>query len=154
MSAGFRLRVLYWGRSRNRPLEKDVGARRVSLDRLLRESDFVTLHLPGSPGTRRLIGRRELGLMKPTAVLVNTARGTIVDEKALVAALRRKRIFAAGLDVFEKEPALAPGLARLPNAVLAPHAGSATLETRTRMAVLAAENIAAVLAGRKPLTPV
>ncbi|MBK7207232.1 MAG: D-glycerate dehydrogenase [Elusimicrobia bacterium] len=154
MSTGFRMRVLYWGRSRNRVLEKAVGARRVPLDRLLRESDFVTLHVPGSAATRHMIGRRELALMKPTAVLVNTARGTIVDEKALVTALRKKRVFAAGLDVYEKEPLLAPGLARLPNAVLAPHAGSATLETRTRMATLAAGNIAAVLAGHKPLTPV
>jgi len=154
MSAGFEMRVIYWGRSRNREMEAKQDARRVALDRLLRESDFVSIHLPGGPGTRRLIGRRELSLMKPTAVLVNTARGTVVDEKALVAALRRGRPFAAGLDVYEKEPRLAPGLARLPNVVLAPHIGSATLETRTGMALLAAENIAAVLSGKKPLTPV
>lgn len=154
MSAGFEMRVLYWGRSKNRDLESTRGARRVSLDRLMKESDFVSIHLPGGPGTRRLIGRRELALMKPTAVLVNTARGTVIDETALVAALRRGRPFAAGLDVYENEPRLAPGLARLPNVVLAPHVGSATLETRTRMALLAAENVAAVLSGRKPPTPV
>lgn len=154
MSAGFDMRLLYWGRSRHPDLEAKQGARRVALDTLLRQSDFVSIHVPGGPGTRRLIGRRELNLMKPTAVLVNTARGTVVDEKALVAALRRGRPFAAGLDVYEEEPRLAPGLARLPNVVLAPHIGSATLETRTRMALLAAENIAAVLSGKKPVTPV
>lgn len=154
MSTGFRMPILYWGRSRNPALEKGTGARRAALDDLLRRSDFVSIHLPGGAGTRRLIGRRELNLMKPTAVLVNTARGTVVDERALVAALKRGRPFAAGLDVYEEEPRLAPGLAVLPNVVLAPHAGSATIETRTRMAVLAAQNVVAVLSGKKPPTPV
>jgi glyoxylate reductase len=110
--------------------------------------------VPLNDGTRRLIGEKELALMKPTAVLVNTARGPVVDESALARALKAGRPWAAGLDVFEREPALAEGLAALPNVVLAPHAGSATVEARRRMAVLAAENLAAVLEGRPPFTPI
>lgn len=151
---GFNMRILYWGRRSNTALEQESGARRVSLEELLTESDFVSLHVPLAPETRYLIDEKALARMKPTAVLVNTARGPVVDEAALVRALRERKIFAAGLDVFEKEPALTPGLAELPNVVLAPHAGSATFDTRDRMARLAAENVWAVLSGRPPLTPV
>jgi glyoxylate reductase len=154
MSRGFGMKILYWGRTRNVEIEQELGGRKVELTDLLKESDFVSLHVPLNAGTRYLIGEKELALMKPTSVLVNTARGPVIDEAALVLALRGGRPFAAGLDVYEKEPALTPGLADLPNVVLAPHAGSATVETRARMAVLAAENIAAVLEGRPPLTPV
>ncbi len=154
MSRGFQMKILYWGRNRNEEIEKEFGGRKVELTELLKESDFVSLHVPLSAGTRHLIGKKELELMKPTSVLVNTARGPVIDEAALVLALRAGRPFAAGLDVYEKEPALSLGLSDLPNVVLAPHAGSATVETRARMAVLAAENIAAVLEGRPPLTPV
>jgi len=120
----------------------------LPLDELLERSDFVSLHLPLSPETRHLIGERELRRMRPHAILVNTARGPIVDEAALVRALREGWIAGAGLDVFEREPALAPGLAELPQVVLAPHVGSATTATRDRMAELAAESIVAALAGK------
>ena len=116
-----------------------------SLDELLERSDFVSLHVPLTPETRHLIGARELGLMRPHAVLINTARGPIIDERALVVALRSGQIRAAGLDVFEHEPALAAGLAELSNVVLCPHLGSATLATRDRMAEIAAQNIVACL---------
>jgi len=126
----------------------------VPLDELLERSDFVSLHVPLTPETRHLIAERELARMRPSAVLVNTARGAIVDEAALVRALRQGVIAGAALDVFEDEPALAPGLAELPNVVLCPHLGSATYDTRDRMAEIAAQNVVACLAGRALLTPV
>jgi glyoxylate reductase len=149
-SVGFRMRVLYADPSHHPTLDKELGARRVPLDELLRESDFVSLHVPLTAETRHLIGAAQLAMMKQTAVLVNTARGPVIDEAALVAALKAGTIAAAGLDVYEDEPRLAPGLADLPNVVLLPHLGSATLETRARMAAMAAENLLAVLAGRRP----
>jgi glyoxylate reductase len=120
------------------------------LPTLLREADFVTLHVPLTPETRHLISTPELALMKPTAYLINTARGPVVDEAALVEALRRGQIKGAGLDVYEKEPQLSPGLAALENVVLLPHVGSATIETRTRMGLMAAENLLAGLRGERP----
>jgi len=153
-ATGFGMRILYASRSRKEEAERELGARRVSLEELLRESDFVSLHTPLTPETRHLIGERELSLMKPAAVLVNTARGPVVDEAALAAALARRRIFAAGLDVYEREPEVHPALLGLENAVLAPHIGSASIETRARMAALAAENLRAVLSGRRPPSPV
>jgi glyoxylate reductase len=157
MAAGFDMRVIYNHRRPNKEMD-DLGgaggARRVPLEELLREADFISLHVPLSDATRHLIGRKELALMKPTAVLINTARGPVVDEEALVEALREKRLFAAGLDVYEREPALHPGLFELENVVLLPHIGSATVSTRNRMAQMAAENLIAMLAGRKPATPV
>lgn len=150
MSRGFEMRVLYFSRNANEILERELGAHRVSLEALLRESDFVSLHVPLSRETHHLIGRRELGWMKPGAVLVNTARGPVIDEIELVRALRSGRIAGAGLDVYEREPRLAPGLSRCPNAVLAPHLASATTETRDRMARLAAENLIAGLKGERP----
>ena len=147
---GFRMRVLYFSRSQNEALEQAVGAERVELDELLRQADFVSIHVDLNPTTHHLIGRRELALMKPTAFLINASRGPVVDEAALVEALRERRIAGAGLDVYENEPELAPGLAELPNAVLLPHLGSATTGTRTRMAILAATNIVAMLRGERP----
>jgi len=149
-SAGFGMRVLYTSRSVNEKMEVKLGARRVDLDTLLRESDFVSLHVPLTPQTRHLLGRREFGLMKKTAVLVNTSRGPVIKEAALVEALRAGELFAAGLDVYEDEPSLCPGLAELDNAVLMPHVGSGTVATRSKMAEMAAANIVAVLKGRKP----
>ena len=134
---GFRMEVLFHSRSGG-----------VAKDELLARSDFVSLHAPLTPDTRHWIGEPELRRMKPTAVLVNTARGALVDEAALVRALRLGWIAAAGLDVFEREPALAAGLVDLPNVVLAPHVGSATVATRDRMAEVAAANIVAALAGK------
>jgi glyoxylate reductase len=151
---GFGMEILYHNRSRNEEAEEELGARYVGLEDLLRESDFVSIHAPLTDETRHLIGERELGLMAETAVLVNTSRGPVVDEAALAQALREGRIFAAGLDVYEGEPEVHPGLLELENVVLAPHIGSATVETRDRMATLAAENLAAVLRGEQPKTPV
>lgn len=121
-----------------------------SLDHLLGEVDVVSLHVPLTDATRHLIGARELGLMRPTAVLVNTARGPVVDEAALAAALEAQTIFAAGLDVFEREPEVHPKLLAAPRAVLLPHIGSATTATRTRMTFVASEGVRAVLAGEQP----
>jgi lactate dehydrogenase-like 2-hydroxyacid dehydrogenase len=149
-SVGFGMKVLYTNPSPRPELEREVGAKRVGLDEVLRESDFVSIHCPLTEETTHLIGRRELGLMKPSAYLINAARGPIVDERALVEALQEKRIAGAGLDVYENEPALAPGLADLPNVVLLPHLGSASTGTRTRMATMAAENLLAVLDRRIP----
>ena len=135
-------------------VEAELGAQFMSLDELLATSDVVSLNCPYSPATHHLIGERELGLMKPTAFLVNTARGPIIDEAALVAALQHCTISGAGLDVFENEPAVHPGLLECENAVLVPHLGSATVETRGDMARLAAHNAVNVLAGVQPPTPI
>lgn len=135
-------------------VEKALGAERLPLEQLLAGSDVVSLHCPLTPETRHLIGAAELAAMKPTAVLVNAARGPIVDEAALAEALAEGRIAAAGLDVFEREPEVEPRLLGLDNVVLTPHLGSATVETRTAMAELAARNAISVLGGHGPITPV
>jgi len=147
-AAGFQMRLLYHNRSRNDAAEREFGAEWAPLDALLERSDFVSVHTPLSPETRHLIGRRELQKMKPTAILINTARGAVVDQAALTEALRERRIAAAGLDVFETEP-ISPDdpLLSLDNVVVLPHVGSASIATRTKMAVLAAENLAAGLRG-------
>ncbi|MFM7253722.1 MAG: 2-hydroxyacid dehydrogenase [Ilumatobacteraceae bacterium] len=135
-------------------IEAELGAVFMSQDELLASSDVVSLNCPYSPATHHLIGAAELARMKPSAYLVNTARGPIVDEAALVDALRAGTIAGAGLDVFEHEPAVHPGLLECEQAVLIPHLGSATIETRSAMATLAARNVAAVLAGSTPPTPI
>ena len=149
-AVGFRMKVLYTARTPKPDLEKKTGARRVDLETLLRESDLISLHVPLTPATRHLVGERELALMKPSAYLINTSRGAVVDETALVAALSEKRIAGAGLDVFEDEPTLAPGLASLENVVVLPHIGSATIGTRSRMSEIAARNLLAVLKHERP----
>ena len=150
-SRGWCMKVLYTTQSnKNVVLEEMLGAKRVDLETLLKESDFISIHTPLTEKTRHLIGAKELSLMKRTAYLINTARGAVIDEAALVEALRNKQIAGAGLDVYEEEPKLKPGLAELDNVVLAPHLGSATVETRTKMAIMAAENIIAVLNKQKP----
>lgn len=146
---GFRMTILYAGR-RPSPEIESLGGRRATLDELLAASDFVSLHTPLTAETRHLIDARALALMKPTAYLINTARGPVVDEKALVEALRSGRIAGAGLDVYEDEPKMAPGLADCPNTVLLPHLGSATIATRAAMARIAAENLCAALRGERP----
>jgi glyoxylate reductase len=151
---GFGMEVLYHSRSRKKDAEKELGARYLDLDDLLRESDFVSIHTPLTDETRHLIGERELDLLQETAVLVNTSRGPVVDEAALADALQNGRVFAAGFDVYEEEPKVHPKLLDLENAVLAPHIGSATVETRDRMAAMAAENLRVVLRGEEPKTPV
>ncbi len=153
--AGFGMRLVYHNRRRSPELEAATGAVSRSLDELLAESDHVVVCAPLTAETRGLIGARELALMKPTAVFVNVARGPVVDEAALVAALRVGRPWAAGLDVFEREPITADHpLLTLPNVVATPHVGSASVQTRLAMARLAVANALAVLRGEAPLTPV
>jgi glyoxylate reductase len=148
---GFDMRVLYTGRSRApEQVERDLGATYVHKRTLLQESDIVSLHVPLSPETTHYIAAPELRLMKRTAILVNVSRGPVVDERALVKALKEGWIAAAGLDVYEHEPRPVPGLARLKNVVLAPHIGSASLATRLKMATIAVENCLAGLLGRRP----
>jgi len=154
MARGFRMEILYWSRTPNPEFEKECAARRAERDEIARTCDVISVHTPLTAETRHLVDAGFLAKMKPTAILVNTSRGPVVDEGALADALREKRIFAAGLDVYEEEPRVSPGLLALDNAVLLPHIGSATFETRSRMAAMAAENIVAVLAGRPAINPV
>ena len=145
----FGMRVVYTD-----VVTSDGPFERMSIDRLLNTSDVVSLHVNLTPETRHLIDRKSLARMKRSAYLVNTARGPVVDEAALAWALRERLIAGAALDVYENEPAVDPDLLLLENVLLVPHLASATTETRTAMANLAVDNIAAVLAGRPPLTPV
>ena len=148
---GFSMRVLYWSHRRKpESEEQDAGITYVPFDQLLRESDFVSLHSPLNAQTRHQIGARELGLMKKTAFIINTARGPIIDEAALVRALKAKKIAGAGLDVFEHEPKVHAELKRMKNVVLEPHLGSATVEVREEMANIVVDNIEALLDGRTP----
>ena len=147
---GFGMKILYYARSEKPEAESELGAERRDLDELLRQSDFVSVHTPLNDETHHLISERELSLMGEEAVLVNTSRGAVVDEAALAEALAEGRIFSAGLDVYEEEPKVHPKLMDLENVVLAPHIGSASIETRDRMATMAAENIVAALKGQTP----
>ena len=148
---GFSMPILYTNSRPVPEVDSEFGARRVELDELLRESDFVSIHVPLTEQTRKLIGDKELSMMKPTAVLINTARGPMVDQVALYRALKEKRIAGAGLDVFEEEPIdCGEPILTLDNVVAVPHIGSASVATRAKMAVMAAENVIAGLAG-KPL---
>jgi glyoxylate reductase len=148
---GFGMRVLYWTpRRKPEHEEHEAGLTYVTLDELLRESDFVSLHQPLNAATRHQIGARELGLMKTSAFLINTARGPIVDEAALVRALKGRKIAGAGLDVFEHEPKVSSELKKMKNVVLVPHLGSATTEVREEMAGIVVDNILALLEGRRP----
>jgi glyoxylate reductase len=150
-AAGFDMKVIYYSGSRRQKDEEErLGVSFAPLDVLLKESDFVSLNVPLGAETHHLIGERELAMMKSSACLINTARGPIVDERSLVEALRQGRIRAAGLDVYENEPELSPGLAELDNVILLPHSGSATVETRTRMCLMAADNLLAGLRGQRP----
>ena len=152
---GFRMRVLYHDAVKaDAAVERELSATATDLETLLREADFVTLHTNLTPETRHLIGKRTLRLMRPSAVLVNAARGPIVDEAALAQALGEGWIAGAGLDVFEEEPKIHPDLLPLQNVVLAPHIASASRDTRIAMATLAVRNCVAVLEGKPPITPV
>lgn len=154
--AAFGMQIAYYARRRApEAVEAETGARFVaSLDELVAGSDVISLHVPGGAETYHLIDAARLARMKPTAVLVNTARGPVVDEAALVSALRERRIAAAGLDVYEEEPRVHPGLLELENAVLLPHMGSATLETRTAMGMRVAQNLDAFFSGLPLRDPV
>jgi glyoxylate reductase len=150
-AAAFDMDVIYTDATPNTEFERQCNARFVDKATLLRESDYLSLHLPLLAETHHYIGAAELAAMKPTAVLINAARGPLVDEKALVVALREKVIWGAGLDVFEDEPKLAPGLAELDNVVIVPHIASATTQTRLAMGKIAADNVIRVLNGEAPL---
>jgi glyoxylate reductase len=147
---GFGMKLIYATPRRKPDAERELGMDYVSLDQLLAEADFVSIHTPLTPETRHQIGEREIGLMKPTAFVINTARGPIIDESALARALVERRIAGAGLDVFENEPLVDPRLVTLPNVVLTPHLGSAARELREAMANVVVDNIMAVLEGHKP----
>jgi glyoxylate reductase len=148
---GFSMRILYHARHRvPENIETELGAQWVDRDALMRESDFLSLHVPLTAETRHSITRREFALMKPTAFVINTARGNIIEEEALVEALQAGRLGGAGLDVFEREPKVHPALIEMDNVVLLPHVGSATAETRLRMALLASKNLLAALNGQRP----
>jgi len=148
---GFGMRILYYDAvGAPEAVERELGLEFVSAERLLRESDFVSLHVPLAPHTRHMIGAAQLRLMKPTAILVNTSRGPVVDEAALAEALEQRVIAGAGLDVFENEPQVHPGLLKLDSVVVAPHIASASVDTRRKMCMMAAENAAAALEARRP----
>ena len=150
-AAGFDMNVLYYNRTRlSAGLERACNATYASLDALLARADIVTLHTPYSPETHHLIGARELSQMKPTAILIHAARGGVVDDAALIEALKQNKIAAAGLDVFENEPKFNPAFLQFRNVVLAPHIASATTNTRRNMAMLAARNLVAALTGERP----
>ncbi len=145
------MRILYWGPHRMTIDEENrANVNYASFDQLLKESDFISVHAAMRPETHHLIGARELGLMKRSAILVNTSRGPVIDEAALVRALSERRISGAGLDVFEHEPVVSQELLKLPNVVMTPHLGSAVVEVRETMANTVVDNILALLEGRKP----
>jgi glyoxylate reductase len=152
---GFGMRILYHNRSRNEAAEKEIGALSLPFERLLEESDFVCVHTPLTPQTHHLFAREAFSRMRKSAILVNVARGPVVDEEALVWALETGEIAGAGIDVYEREPEVHPGLVALhERVILAPHLGSATVVTRRALAKIAVDNVLAVLAGDPPLTPV
>jgi len=147
---GFGMRIIYWGPRRKPELERELQMEYRPLDQLLAESDFVSLHPPLNAETRHMISDREFALMKPTAFIINTARGAVIDEAAMVRALKKKRIAGAGLDVFESEPKVPPALLKMKNVVLTPHLGSAVMEVRDLMANTVVDNIQALIDGRLP----
>jgi len=149
LANGFKMKVMYYDVKRNPFIEKSVKAKFSTIPQVLKQADFVSIHVPLLPTTHHLIGKKELGMMKKTAYLINTSRGPVIDEKALVLALKKGEIAGAAMDVFEKEPKLMPGLAKLPNVVLTPHTASATIYTRNAMSEIAAKNILAILKGKK-----
>jgi len=150
----FKTNIIYTSRSRNLTLENETSAKRVELDELLRISDIISIHVPLNEETHHLLNKEKLKLLKETAVIVNTSRGEIIDEKELIKLLKKRKIYYAGLDVYENEPKINSELLKLENVVLLPHIGSATEEARSSMAVLAAKNVIEVLNGRQALTPV
>ncbi len=149
-AAGFDMKILYCDPLRNETIEKKYGAEKVTLKKLLRQSDYVTVHVPLNEATHHLLNEERLAWMKPAAFLINTSRGPLIDEQALLKALRRKKLAGAGLDVYENEPEITPGLTDLQNVVLLPHIASGTVETRDKMARMASENIIAMYKNQRP----
>lgn len=153
-AVGFGMKIIYFDKKQIKDFEKQTGAKYISLNQLLKKSDFISIHTPLTKETYHLIDEKEFDLMKDGAILINTARGEVINEAALVKALKSGKLFSAGLDVYEFEPKITKDLLRMKNVVLLPHIGSATEETRTKMAELCARNIVKVLKGQKPITPV
>ncbi len=153
-AVGFGMKILYYDKKRIIEFEKETGAKFSNLNQLLKKSDFISIHTPLTKETYHMIDKEEFKIMKDGAILINTARGEIVNEKELVNALKSGKLFSAGLDVYEFEPKITRDLLKMKNVVLLPHIGSATVETRNKMAELAAKNIINVLKGKRPLTPV
>ncbi|MCX7797528.1 MAG: D-glycerate dehydrogenase [Melioribacter sp.] len=150
----FKTNIIYYSRSRNIEIENVIGAKKVSLDYLLKNSDIISIHVPLTEKTYHLLNREKLRFLKENAIIVNTSRGEVIEEKFLIELLKKKKVFSAGFDVYENEPNINPELLKLDNVFLLPHIGSATVETRTKMAELVAKNVIAVLNGKNPLTPV
>jgi len=150
----FGCKIIYYSNNRNLSAEKITGAKKVSLSKLMKNSDIISIHIPLNSKTKDLINKEKLELMKKDAIIINTARGEVIDENYLIEMLKSKRIFAAGFDVYQNEPKINPELLKLDNVIALPHIGSATEEARNRMSELVAKNVIAVLSGRKPLTPV
>ena len=150
----FSCRIIYYSNSANSFLENKLDAEKLSLRSILKKSDILSLHLPLNTKTYHLLNEKNLNLLKKSAILINTARGEIVDEKILISMLKHKKIFAAGLDVYEDEPNIKKEFYKLDNVILLPHIGSATIEARSNMSLLAAKNVVAVLSGKRALTPV
>ena len=150
-SKGFNMKVFYYDKKRNKKLEDTLNAKKTTLKELLQKSDFISIHVPLLESTKHMISEKEFKNMKKTAVFINTSRGPVVDEKALVKSLKNKWIFGAGLDVYENEPKITEELKKLDNVVLQPHSASASINTRTKMAIIAAENMIQGLKGEKPI---
>lgn len=150
----FGLKIIYYSLSKKYNFELETQAKKVSLETLMKKSDIISIHLPLTDKTKNLVNRNYLDLMKPSAIFVNTARGEVVDEDYLISLLKKKKIFSAGFDVYKNEPNINKNLMMLENVVLLPHIGSATVETRNKMAELAAKNVILVLHGKKAITPV
>ncbi|NMB81043.1 MAG: D-glycerate dehydrogenase [Ignavibacteria bacterium] len=150
----FKTKIIYYDRNRREKFESATGAKKVSLNNLLKNSDIVSVHVPLNNDSFHILNRENMKLLKLTSILVNTSRGEVIEEKYLIEMLKKKKIFAAGLDVYEGEPKINPELFKLDNAFLLPHIGSATIETRSKMAKLAAKNVIAVLSNKKPISPV
>ncbi|MDP3582204.1 MAG: NAD(P)-dependent oxidoreductase, partial [Ignavibacteria bacterium] len=151
---GFGVKIIYFDRKKRDEFETEFLSTRVNLKELMKKSDIISVHLPLSKETHHILNKENLSLMRKTAVIVNTSRGEIIEEKALIKLLKLKKIFAAGFDVYENEPNINPELRTLENVFLLPHIGSATVETRAAMALLAANNIINVLNGNEPITPI
>jgi len=151
---GFNMKIIYYDKFRRENFEKETGAEFVPLEKLLSQADIITIHVPLTQETYHLIGKREFALMKDGAILVNTSRGEVIDEEALISALKNGKIFSAALDVFENEPDIRKELLDLPNIVLTPHIGSATERTRRKMAEMVCNDVARVLRGEEPINKV
>lgn len=150
----FKTKIIYFDRTRKEIFENETGAKEVSLNTLLKNSDIISIHVPLNKDSFHLLNKTNMRLLKPTSILVNTSRGEVIEERYLIEILKQRKIFAAGLDVFEGEPNINPELFKLDNVFLLPHIGSATIETRSKMAQLAAKNVIAVLSDKKPISPV